>query len=58
MDEQAVFYMRSRGIGEIDARNMLVRAFAGEVLEPIADEALRGVLDREIGKRLDARETP
>lgn len=48
IDEQAIFYLRSRGIGESEARGMLVEAFAGESLErmklaPVRDELLRAV---------------
>ncbi len=57
LDEEAVFYLRSRGIGKADARNMLVRAFAGEVLEPIVDAPLREMLEQQIGQRLDERES-
>ncbi len=40
-DDEAVFYLRSRGISEQSARNMLVYAFAGEVLDKINIEPLR-----------------
>ena len=33
LDEDAVFYLQSRGIGSVASRRMLVRAFAAEVLE-------------------------
>jgi Fe-S cluster assembly protein SufD len=33
LDEEAVFYLQSRGISERSARNLLVEAFIGEVLE-------------------------
>ncbi len=32
LDEEALFYLRSRGIGEASARSLLLRAFAGECL--------------------------
>jgi Fe-S cluster assembly protein SufD len=41
IDEQAVFYLRSRGIKETDARHMLIYAFANEVLERIKIRPLR-----------------
>jgi Fe-S cluster assembly protein SufD len=41
IDENAVFYLRSRGIAASDARHMLVHAFANEVLERIKVEPLR-----------------
>ncbi len=33
MDEEALFYMRSRGIGDAEARRLLLFAFAGECLD-------------------------
>ncbi|MCX6625587.1 MAG: Fe-S cluster assembly protein SufD [Acidobacteria bacterium] len=41
LDEEARFYLRSRGIGEAAARVMLTHAFAQDVLERIKIEALR-----------------
>jgi Fe-S cluster assembly protein SufD len=41
LDEDAMFYLRARGIATLDARNMLIHAFAGEVLDGIAIEAVR-----------------
>ena len=33
LDEEALFYLRSRGIGEEDARELLIYAFASEVVD-------------------------
>jgi Fe-S cluster assembly protein SufD len=33
LDDDALFYLRARGISESDARNLLIHAFAAEVLE-------------------------
>ena len=41
LDEDAIFYLRSRGIGRAAARQVLTRAFAGEVVERIRLEPLR-----------------
>jgi Fe-S cluster assembly protein SufD len=41
LDEDAMFYLRARGIAEIDARNLLIHAFAGEVLDRIPVEQVR-----------------
>ena len=41
IDDNAVFYLQSRGIKDIDARHMLVYAFANEVLERITVSPLR-----------------
>jgi len=52
LDEEAVFYLRSRGIGEDSARAMILRAFAREVLEKIEYEGLKEYVENEITKRL------
>jgi Fe-S cluster assembly protein SufD len=41
LDEDALFYLKARGISAIDARNMLIHAFAGDVLGGIRSDALR-----------------
>ncbi len=41
LDEQALFYLRARGIGEATAKAMLVMAFAKDVVEKIQLEPLR-----------------
>ncbi|HAS36894.1 MAG TPA: Fe-S cluster assembly protein SufD [Flavobacteriales bacterium] len=52
-DEEAVFYLRSRGIGEDSARQLLVQAFLAEITEAIQDEEARdellSLLDLKIG---------
>jgi len=40
LDEQQLFYLRSRGIKESDARKMLILAFAHEIVSTIDDEYL------------------
>jgi len=41
LDEAALFYLRSRGIGHDQARALLIEAFAGEVVGRIGIEAIR-----------------
>jgi Fe-S cluster assembly protein SufD len=48
LDEMAVFYMRSRGVPHARARSILVYAFAAEVLERIAVEAVRERLEADL----------
>jgi Fe-S cluster assembly protein SufD len=45
LDEDALFYLRARGIGRSDARQLLIRAFAGEVLEQVQPESIRARLE-------------
>ena len=46
INENALFYLRSRGIGEDEARNMLTRAFVVEVINSIDLEPLRTRIDQ------------
>ncbi len=41
LDEEALFYLRSRGLSEASANNMLVGAFVGEVIEHVEIPELR-----------------
>jgi Fe-S cluster assembly protein SufD len=40
LDEEAVFYLRARGLSEASARQLMVGAFVGEVFEKIENEAV------------------
>ncbi len=46
LDEEAIFYLRSRGIGIETARQMLVYAFASSILDKITLEPVREQLER------------
>lgn len=52
LDEEALFYLRSRGIPSSAAKALLLHAFAAETLTYISDEALKNYLDRLITERL------
>jgi len=52
LDEDAIFYLRSRGIGRDEARALLTRAFAGEVVERVKPPALRAQLEALLAARL------
>ncbi len=52
LDETAIFYLRSRGLSAEAARALLTQAFAGEVLDRIADEALRASLMQQFLERI------
>jgi Fe-S cluster assembly protein SufD len=52
IDEEALFFLRARGIGEKEARMMLMNAFAHEVIQKITIEGLREQMDELIEKRL------
>lgn len=52
IDEEAVFYLRSRGIDEQQARNMLMNAFANEVVDKLNIEAFKDPLREYIAQKL------
>jgi Fe-S cluster assembly protein SufD len=52
LDDDAIFYLRARGIDAPSARQMLIFAFANELIEPVAIGPLRELLTRELGHRL------
>ncbi len=58
LDDEAVFYLRSRGIGRDDARRLLTLAFAGEVLDRIPLEVLREELRHKVSDRLSLMDRP
>jgi Fe-S cluster assembly protein SufD len=52
LDEEALFYLQSRGINKDVARAMMLYAFAGEVLETIKNDTLKQYMDALISERL------
>jgi Fe-S cluster assembly protein SufD len=55
LDETALFYLRSRGIGEAEARALLTRAFASDVIGKIGVPAVRAAIESALSTRLAAR---
>jgi Fe-S cluster assembly protein SufD len=53
LDEEALFYMQSRGISEKTARSLLIHAFATDILEHIKPEPIRSYVEQLIAERLD-----
>lgn len=53
LNEEAIFYLRSRGVGLDEARRMLVHAFAGEILDRIQCRPAREHIDELVWKRLE-----
>jgi Fe-S cluster assembly protein SufD len=49
LDEEAVYYMRQRGISESEARRMQMRGFAEEIINHSPSESLRSSLSARIG---------
>jgi Fe-S cluster assembly protein SufD len=52
LDQEALFYMRSRGIPARQSRDLLTHAFAAELLDAMRWQPLREALDDELRRRL------
>ncbi len=53
LDDEAIFFLRSRGIDAAAARSLLTYAFANEIVERIESEPLRVRLERDVRRLLD-----
>jgi Fe-S cluster assembly protein SufD len=52
LDDDALFYLRARGLTLQEARDLLIHAFAGEILERIRIEPLKQALETELYAQL------
>lgn len=52
LDEQALFYVRSRGVPFAAARDMLVHAFASDIITSVGSVSLRQYLEEQLMKKL------
>ena len=57
LDDDALFYLQARGIGRADARALLIRAFAGDVVSRVRFEPLRERLDGWLLAQIPTRVT-
>jgi Fe-S cluster assembly protein SufD len=48
LDAEQLFYLRSRGIPDNEARSLLVRAFLSEALDPVTNDIARAMLEAEV----------
>lgn len=53
LDEEGLFYLRSRGISESIAKSLLIHAFAIDILEHIKPVQIRNYVDQLISERLE-----
>ena len=54
MDDDAIFYLQTRGLDPSTARRMLLHGFAGEIVERIRHDAVREELNALVLGRLEA----
>lgn len=55
LEEEPLFYLRSRGIGQEEARNLLVYAFASEIVDRIKIDAVREQIGRAMFQQMPGR---
>ena len=58
IDEDSLFYLRSRGLDQQTASRLLIHAFALEIIETVKLEALRSYLDQLFSKAIPATGLP
>jgi len=51
IEDESLFYLRSRGIEEGEARRLLIEGFAGVMIEKIGLEPVEGVVRAELARR-------
>jgi Fe-S cluster assembly protein SufD len=54
LDDKALFYLRSRGVSEMEARQLLAHAFTADVLERITSHDWKSYLSSLIDRKLDS----
>jgi Fe-S cluster assembly protein SufD len=52
LDDEALFYLRARGLTAVQARDVLIHAFAGDLLNRVKIEPLRARLETELFAQL------
>ena len=52
LDAEGMFYLQSRGIGKVEARNLLIVAFARDIVDRIKVEPLRDRLEKLLLEKL------
>ena len=55
LDLNQIFYLRSRGLSDTEARSLLTYAFAGDIVQRIKVETLRNALDQRLLDLLPSR---
>lgn len=48
LDEEALFYLRARGLSETSAKNLLIEAFLGDVVNEVTNESVKSLIEKKI----------
>ncbi len=54
LDDEALFYLRSRGLSEASARRLMLLAFAIDTMHGIDHEEIKSVFEQEVTRKLDS----
>ena len=52
IDEEAIFYLRARGISEKSAKSLMINGFVGEVVDQISNEIVREHITKLMAQKL------
>jgi Fe-S cluster assembly protein SufD len=55
IDEDAIFYLLSRGVPKAQAQDMMILAFLGEAIDEIEDDALSADIHERLGEWMERR---
>jgi Fe-S cluster assembly protein SufD len=53
LDEEAIYYMRQRGVSEAEARRMQLHGFAAEIVNHVSSEGLRETISAKVSGLID-----
>ena len=53
IDEEAVFYLRSRGISRMDALELMVKGFANEVVDKVENSKLKANIQKVLEEKME-----
>ena len=49
IDNESIFYLRSRGINETDAKEMMIKGFLAEVIDKLKDDRFKKIFFTKLG---------
>jgi Fe-S cluster assembly protein SufD len=55
LDNEQLFYLKARGIGEKEGKKLLLYAFANEIIEDVNIKELSGYLENKLSEKLESK---
>ena len=53
IDEDAIFYLRSRGINRMEARKLMIKGFANEVVDKVKNNKFKIQIQKTIAEKME-----